>query len=299
MKSLAMKFSVRVLGVLCVLGGGSFCFALDREAFSITNYDLNLQIDPAQHRLGVRGKITLRNDTSTPQRNAALQISSSLDWRSIKSGDKPLQFLTQPYTSDIDHTGALAEAVVTLPRAVEPHATLELEIGYEGVILPDATRLTRIGTPDDAALSSDWDQISPGFTALRGAGYVAWYPIATDVANLSEGDSLFEVLARWKDREAGLQMQVHVDLRRPAEGVLPVILLNSYRCAPSSQAADSSQYVLASCMYHHSDGEIPALVIADYGVVTRPLATVYNFGTHAVAAEAYADAAQKIGPMLS
>ena len=74
------------------------------------------------------------------------------------------------------------------------------------MILLDATRLTRIGTPEDAAKSTDWDQIDTKFTALRGAGYVAWYPIATEVANLSEGNSLFEVLGRWKAREAGLEM---------------------------------------------------------------------------------------------
>jgi len=294
MKSLAMKFSVRVLGVLCVLGGGSFCFALDREAFSITNYDLNLQIDPAQHRLGVRGKITLRNDTSTPQRNAALQISSSLDWRSIKSGDKPLQFLTQPYTSDIDHTGALAEAVVTLPRAVEPHATLELEIGYEGVILPDATRLTRIGTPDDAALSSDWDQISPGFTALRGAGYVAWYPIATDVANLSEGDSLFEVLARWKAREAGSKMYALVTLTWDEEFKPPEILMNGMRCSTGHESSSAT----AECP-PQTLRDAPTLVIADYQLLERPAIDVRYLRGHDAAAAAFADTAQKAAPLIS
>ncbi len=62
-----------------------------------------------------------------------------------------MQFVTQPYTSDIDHTGGLSEAIVTLPQAVAPQATVELEIAYEGVIVLDATRLTRIGTPEDAA----------------------------------------------------------------------------------------------------------------------------------------------------
>ncbi len=174
------------LCVLCVLCGESLCFSLDREAFSITNYDLNLQIEPDQHRLGVRGKITLRNDSTTPQKVAVLQISSSLDWRSIKAGEKAVQFVRQPLTSDIDHTGALSEAIITLPQEVAPHATLDLEIGYEGVILLDATRLTRIGTPEDIAKNSDWDRIDEEFTGLRGAGYVAWYPIATKVANLSE-----------------------------------------------------------------------------------------------------------------
>ena len=53
-----------------------------------------------------------------------LQISSSLDWRSIKAADKPLQFVSQPYSSDIDHTGALSEAVVTLPEAILPKGTI-------------------------------------------------------------------------------------------------------------------------------------------------------------------------------
>ena len=171
-----MKFPLRPLCFLCVLCGASFCFSLDREAFSITTYDLNVQVEPEQHRLGVRGKITLRNDTPTPQRIAVLQISSSLDWRAIRAADKMLQFVTQPYTSDIDHTGSLSEAIITLPREVAPHGTIDLDIAYEGVVLLDATRLTRIGTPEDAAKSSDWDQIDPKFTGLRGIGYVAWYP---------------------------------------------------------------------------------------------------------------------------
>ena len=158
--------------------------ALDREAFTFTNYDLDVRIEPEQQRLAVRGKITLRNDSASPQKNLSLQISSSLDWRSIQVEGKPVQFVSQPYTSDIDHTGALSEAMVTLPREVSPKATVELEIGYEGIIPLDATRLTRIGVPGGVARHSDWDQIGKSFTAVRGIGYVAWYPVATEAANL-------------------------------------------------------------------------------------------------------------------
>ena len=200
---------------LCLLCGPVLkCRALDREAFSISSYDLSLQVDPEQHRLGVRGKITLRNDAATPQKIAVLQISSSLDWRSIKAGEKPVQFVTQTYTSDIDHTGALSEAIVTLPDAVPPRGTTDLEIGYEGVITRDATRLTRIGTPDDLAKNADWDSIDANFTAVRGVGYVAWYPIATEVANLSESNSLFEVVARWKSRETGSRAHFNIAVIR-------------------------------------------------------------------------------------
>src|SRR5882672_3401027 len=191
------------LCLLCFLFASAVnAFALDREAFTFTNYDLNVRVEPEQQRLGVRGKITLRNDSATPQKIAVLQISSSLAWRSIKAGGNPLQFISQAYASDIDHTGALSEAVITLPEAVPPKGSVDLEIAYEGVIVIDATRLTRIGTPEEAAHSTDWDQIATKFTAVRGVGYVAWYPIATDDASLADGKSLAEVLARWKTREA-------------------------------------------------------------------------------------------------
>lgn len=207
-----MNFCAKALCILCVLCGSvSQVFALDREAFTFTDYNLTLRVEPEQHRLGVRGIITLRNDSQSPQRIVALQISSSLDWKSVKAGNQSVQFVTQPYTSDIDHTGSLSEAIVTLLQAVPPGGTVDLAIGYEGVIMRDATRLTRIGTPEEPAHNADWDQIDADFTAVRGAGYVAWYPIATESANLSESNDLAEVLKRWKSREAESQMHLEFE----------------------------------------------------------------------------------------
>src|SRR3984893_922731 len=123
--------SLRVLLVLC--GVLVQAQAIDREAFTFTGYNLDVRVEPEQQRLAVRGKITLRNDSASPQKNLSLQISSSLDWRSIQFDGKPVQFVSQPYTSDIDHTGALSEALVTLPKHIPPKSTVELEIGYEGV----------------------------------------------------------------------------------------------------------------------------------------------------------------------
>ena len=200
------------LFVLCASAVNAL--SLDREAFTFTKYDLDVRVEPEQQRLGVRGKITLRNDSQAPQKIAVLQISSSLDWRSIKAGGKQLQFVSQPYTSDIDHTGALSEAIVTLPDAVAPKGTVDLEIAYEGVIVLDATRLTRIGTPEAMAHSSDWDQISTKFTAVRGVGYVAWYPMATEAADLAEGKNLFEIVGRWKAREATSKMHLKIAVLR-------------------------------------------------------------------------------------
>jgi hypothetical protein len=90
-----------VIGILAATAG-----AVDREAFTFTKYDLQVRLEPTEHRLAVRGKISVRNDSAAPQKNLVLQISSSLDWHSITLSDKPVEFLTQPYASDIDHTGA-------------------------------------------------------------------------------------------------------------------------------------------------------------------------------------------------
>src|SRR6266567_8803485 len=127
-----MKLFLCALCVLCGLTVQAVAF--DREAFTFTKYDLNARIEPEQQRIGVRGKVVLRNDSDTPQKNLSLQISSSLNWSSIQLEGKPAEFLSQIYTSDIDHTGALSEAIVTLRQPVAPKQSVELEIGYEGII---------------------------------------------------------------------------------------------------------------------------------------------------------------------
>jgi hypothetical protein len=201
-----------------------------------------------------------------------------------------LQFVSQPYTSDIDHTGALSEAIVTLPQAVAPKGSIDLEIAYEGVILLDATRLTRIGTPEDSANSTDWDQIGPGFTAVRGVGYVAWYPVATEVANLSEGNSLFEVLGRWKTRESASEMHLHIGVSRDDGEGSQQLLVNETSCKviyePSLYSAD--------CTYQPLGLTSPLFVMGNYGSVDRTSIRIYNLATHAVAAESFAAAAEKV-----
>ena len=299
MKFPEIKASLKPLCFLCLLCASALsAFSLDREAFSITNYDLNLQIEPEQHRLGSRGKITLRNDTATPQKIAVLQVSSSLDWRSIKAGGKLLQYVTQPYASDIDHTGSLSEAVVTLPQAIEPHGAIELEIAYEGVILLDATRLTRIGTPDDVAASADWDQIDPKFTAVRGVGYVTWYPIATEVANLSEGESLFEVLARWKSRETGSKMQLRLGVSRD-DGELQQLVVNEASCKLMFEEMSRSSMYTGDCAYQPLNNVAPLFLTGNYKSVERPKIAVSFLPGHDSAAASFADAVEKNSPLVT
>src|SRR4051812_29073941 len=71
-----------LLCVLCVLCG--YGFAVDREAFTFTEYNLTARIDAGFHVLRSIGTVTLRNDSEKPQHIAVLQISSSLQWESIR-----------------------------------------------------------------------------------------------------------------------------------------------------------------------------------------------------------------------
>ncbi len=282
------------LSVLCVTVVNAF--SLDREAFTFTRYDLSVRVEPDQQRLEVRGKITLRNDSQTPQKIAVLQISSSLSWSSIKAGDQQLQFVAQPYTSDIDHTGALSEAIVTLPDAVSPKGTIELEIGYEGVVVLDATRLTRIGAPEATARSTDWDQISSGFTAVRGVGYVAWYPIAADAGNLSEGNSVFETVRRWKNRETASTMHVQVAVPSNDEGEKPELLVNATKCPT---AGEVKHEFVADCSYGSLGLAVPTIAMANYELADRTDVAVHYLHGHDVAAVTYADAAGKVAPLIT
>lgn len=282
---------------LCVLCSSAVnAFSLDREAFTFTNYDLNVRVEPTQQRLGARGKITMRNDSITPQKIAVLQISSSLDWRSIKADGKQLQFVSQPYTSDIDHTGALSEAIVTLPEAVSPKATVDLEIAYEGVIVLDATRLAGIGAPDATARSTDWDQISTKFTAVRGVGYVAWYPVATEAGSLAEGNTAFDSVGRWKARQAASTMHLQVSVPSDDEAEQPELLVNATACPTAHEVQHE---FLADCTYRSLGLVVPTFLIADYEVVDRAAVQVHFLRGHGTSAAIYADAAEKAIPLIT
>jgi len=280
---------MKLLCVLCVLCGLSLSTAaLDREAFTIAKYDLQITLEPAQQRLGARGKITLRNDSTQPQKIVALQISSSLNWRSIRVDGKPVQYVSQPFVSDIDHTGALSEAIVTLPVEIKPKDSVELEIGYEGVIPLDTTRLTQIGVPEEVAKHSSWDQIGRSFTAVRGAGYVAWYPITTESADFSEGNSLFEVTDRWKARE--VQEGMKVDLcTQVADSAMPSMRMNE----PPQREGTGGGYDHHICRVYRFEplGTVtPTFVIAEYVSGPKAPLDLLSLPGHEAGAATYSNA---------
>jgi hypothetical protein len=327
MANLRSRFVTAVFAPLVVLTAMSSVSApaLDRNAFTFTQYNLQVQVEPQQQRLSVRGTIVLRNDSSTPQKSAALQISSSLTWRSILLGEQAVQFVSQPYTSDIDHTGELSEAIVTLPKEVAPGGTIELTVGYEGLIVLDPMRQTRIGVPEQVAVHSDWDSISKDFTAVRGVGYVTWYPVAIDAGNLSEGDSLFEVLGTWKARSAASKMQVSLcaDVPRAEVAKAPAAKIDRTKIDAAKESPASTLLMndvrrgdfhagsiggavndpnVNMCGYFSFEPlglTAPAFVIGPYETMNGPGVMVYFSPAHKTNAEAFVQAAQKVAPFVT
>jgi hypothetical protein len=281
-----------IFGALLVLVAPAT--ALDREAFSFTRYDLNATIDASQQRLGMRGKITLRNDSDSPQRNIVLQISSSLHWVSIQIAGKPADFIAQTYTSDIDHTGALSEAILSLSKPIAPNATIELSVGYEGTIPQDSTRLTRIGVTADVAKHSDWDQISSAFTAVRGIGYVAWYPIATEVANMSDAASITEAVGHWKQREHDAEMSICMP-----DGAL---MNDSSQGVPGAKLSGDTAGNSFHCVQHsfaRVGTTVPTFTIADFGELQSGNISIRYLADHKPAADDYVLALNQVGPSVS
>jgi hypothetical protein len=272
-------------------------FSLDREAFTFTHYSLDVRIEPDQQRFGVRGKLTLRNDTPSSQKYVCLQISSSMGWRSIQLEGQSLEFTTQPYSSDIDHTGALSEALVTLPHDVSPHGTVELAIGYEGTITMDATRLERIGVPKSTAKNTDWDEIGKAYTVLRGVGYVTWYPVAMESANLSDADSVARTVERWEQREAQSAMEISLSVfQSSAQGEMKVLCSGETRL-PRRQA--DSQTISTDCSFSPLGLSTPVLVAGNYSILDRPSITLYYLSEHKAAAETFALASEAQIPFIS
>jgi hypothetical protein len=116
----------------------------ERQAITFLAYDLDVHLQPREHAMAVRARIQLRNDSGAPLNRLALQISSSLQWTNVRVGDVPATFQQQLVKSDIDHTGALQEAVIPLTRPLAPQQSLAVDVTYEGRAAFSAARLEQI-----------------------------------------------------------------------------------------------------------------------------------------------------------
>jgi hypothetical protein len=260
--------------------------ALDRQAFTFTNYDLRVTVVPAKQGFAVTGSLHARNDSSAPQKFLALQISSSLQWTSVSVGKEEVAWVQQPYTTDIDHTGEVTEAILTLANPVAPGASVTVNFAYEGTITLNTGRLLRVNTPGTYAARSDWDQITDSYSAVRGLGYVAWYPVSVEAVLLTSGPAVWDRISEWKLRHRGSTLQATFNIPAGKEVV--------------SNADESRRTGDFEEITFHSLGNItPTFAIAPYQMIERPGVIVYHLAEHTQLARDYIIAAEKATPQIS
>jgi len=233
----------------------------ERQAVTFTDFDLDVRLRPTDQHLAVRALLTVRNDSSKPLAHIPLQISSSLTWERIRLGapGAPVRDVTFPVAtlnSDADHTGQLHEAAVPLATPLAPGATLQIDVTYSGAIPSSAQRLLAIGTPDDVALHSDWDQIAPDFTGLRGFGNVVWYPVSSVPVILGDGARLFDEIGQHKLRLSGVRFHLRLTVEFPPGRAPSVALINGHLAPLSVTQPQDPGY------------EVTGVATADNGVET-------------------------------
>jgi hypothetical protein len=273
-----VRFAARLSIAIALLISSAFARQLqkpapDRDAFTFLNWNLELRIEIKTESLFVRGKITVRNDSPLPQGQVALQISSSLKWASIKQGGDPLGFTATQLRSDLDHSGNVQEAIVALPSAVAPGASVELEVGYSGTVSLDTTRLAQLGVPLAVRAATDYDRVTPTFTCLRGVGHVLWFPVSLQPAILSEGNRVFEETSAWAVRHSlsSMKLDVPIDASVHVYGNAQSILENYVGVAPGSHSM---------LEWKHLGLSGPVVIAAPYQglIARRDSAAVFNVG---------------------
>jgi hypothetical protein len=198
----------------------------ERLAVRFTDLDLEVHLQTVAHRIAVRAHLTVRNDGKTPLLRIPLQLSSSLSWEQVRIANRDVAFHVATLNSDADHTGQLHEATVPLAAPLAPGEALTLDVDYSGVIVPSAQRLLTLGTPQAVALHSDWDEISPDFTGLRGFGNVVWYPVASVPVILGDGSRLFDEIGRQKLALTHTRFSMRLTVEFPHSNPPTVALVN-------------------------------------------------------------------------
>ncbi len=272
----------------------------ERQAVTFTGFDMDVHLRPAEQYIAARARVTVRNTGAAPLAHVPLQISSSLSWERIRVSGRDVAYTVATLNSDADHTGQLHEAAVPLPQPLAPGATLQLDVTYAGKIAPNAQRLTAIGTPDDAALHSDWDGIGVEFTGLRGFGNVVWYPVASVPALLGNGAQLFDEIGRQKLRAEGARFQLRLTVEFPQDATPTVALINGHPAPLAVTGGGAGVPGVATADYQASTlgFESPNLFLAVRKPEKMTNATLWTLPADEAAVPAWATAASTVTPFL-
>lgn len=273
----------------------------ERQSVTYTAFDLDVHLRPADHSIAVRAIFTVRNSGAAPLAHLPLQLSSSLNWEQIRIAGQNAAFQQATLNSDVDHTGQLHEIAVPLATPLAPSATLQVDATYSGAIEPNAHRLVAIGTPEDVALHSDWDQIDPNFTGLRGFGNVVWYPVSSVPVLLGDGARVFDEMGQHKLQLAGASFTLHLTVEFPHDEPPTVAVINGHPAALTVVDSNSNEVAgIATAQAGPSilGFEAPSLFVAIRKPHDGVNMTAWTLAENDANVQLWADAAGVVTPFL-
>ncbi|HEY2469904.1 MAG TPA: hypothetical protein VGI45_18955 [Terracidiphilus sp.] len=275
----------------------------DRQAIAVTGLDLDIRLNTGAQQLAARGTVTVRNAGKSPISSIPLQLSSSLNWERIHLDGHDVPLAVATINSDSDHTGQFHEAVVPLAAPLSPGASLQLEVFYSGTIAPTARRLVSVGTPEDSAAHSDWDEISPEFTGLRGFGNVAWYPVASTPVMIGDGARLFDEIGRQKLLTTGTSFRLRLTVEFPHNQPPTVAVVNGHKIPlkvsdPNASDPDVPGIATAETGPTQLGFESPSLFVTTQNAHAGSHMTAYTVTADESAVKSWLAAAANVSPMI-
>ncbi|MGO4517224.1 hypothetical protein AB4Y89_15625 [Terriglobus sp. 2YAB30_2] len=166
-----------------------------RSSLIFTAYDMDLHLNTTESALSARVRLTVRNGGTKPIEDLPLQISSSMMWdlaRLVEDGRTvTLPVAQHQVKTDLDHTAAVTEAVLHLPKPLTVDASVTLDVLYSGKV-----EQTTGAESSSSASSLEWDRITDDFTGVRGFGNVLWYPVSAPPAFMGDGNRVYDLIGR-------------------------------------------------------------------------------------------------------
>ena len=274
----------------------------DRRAITFTDLDLDVRLHTDAQQIVVRALVTVRNTGKTSLSRVPLQISSSLNWERVRILGHDAPFPVATLNSDADHTGQLHEAAVQLPQPLAPGETIQFDVSYSGTIAASAQRLLTVGTPEDAALHSDWDQISAQFSGLRGFGNVVWYPVSSVPVILGDGARLFDEIGAHKLHLTGTTFHLRLTVEFPHGQPPTVALVNGHplplTVADSATLSPDVSGIATGTTTQTLAFEAPSLFIAVRTPHSGAHVTAFTLPEDEVAVKSWLASAEEVSPFI-
>ncbi len=182
---------------------------------------------------------------------------------------------------------------------------MELTSFYAGEVRVSGERLERIGAPMDQATRSDWDQISPERTGLRGFGNVLWYPTAAAPVFLGDGAKLFEAVGRTKLEQAGATVRLRLTVEYKGDAPDAVFFCGrSEKLVAVSEnqnvpVAESPGVATAEFPERMLGFRTPSLFVTDRAGTVTDNSLISAVTDHYDALPSYGAAAAKVQPLLT